>query len=95
MQAYNCQNSRICATELLSNVVSYNGKPGFNFLDYSLWGILLKACAVKNPNLDSLKKSLVSSWNEIDMKTNRIIDDFIRLVKTLEAGIFNKQSWSM
>jgi transposase len=42
--------------------------PDLNPLDYSIWGILeSKACATAHKSVDSLKRSLLRAWDEIDV----------------------------
>jgi transposase len=48
--------------------------PDLNPLDYAVWGILeAKACSKHHGSLESLKRSLVMAWNEIDVDMLRRI----------------------
>ena len=41
--------------------------PDLNVMDFAIWGILArKACERPHKNLDSLKRSLIKAWNDID-----------------------------
>lgn len=59
--------------------------PDANPLDYSVWSILeSKACAKSHKNLESLKRDLVSAWNEIDEETlRRICEKFPERLKAI------------
>ena len=46
--------------------------PGLNAMDFAIWGILArKAYQKPHKNLDSLKLSLVTFWDDIDAETVR------------------------
>ena len=44
--------------------------PDLNVMDFAIWGILAgKAYQKPHKNLDSLKRSLVTAWDDIDADT--------------------------
>ena len=60
--------------------------PGLNAMDFAIWGILAgKAYQKTHRNLDSLKRSLVTAWDDIDADTIRACSENAH--KRLEAVV--------
>ena len=55
-------------------------------MDFAIWGLLAqKACAVRHKNLDSLKRSLQSAWDDIPEET--IHASYLNAMRRLEAVV--------
>ena len=60
--------------------------PDLNVMDFAIWGMLAqKACSVYHNNLDSLKRSLQTSWDEISPEIIRA--SCLNATKRLEAVV--------
>ena len=60
--------------------------PDLNVMDFAIWGMLAqKACSVCHNNLDSLKRSLQTSWDEISPEIIRA--SCLNATKRLEAVV--------
>ena len=60
--------------------------PDLNVMDFAIWGILArKAYQKPHKNLDSLKRSLVTAWDDIDADTVRACSE--KAHRRLEAVV--------
>ena len=60
--------------------------PDLNVMDFAIWGILArKAYQKPHKNLDSLKRSLVTVWDDIDADTVRACSE--KAHRRLEAVV--------
>ena len=61
--------------------------PDLNLMDFGIWSILeQKACSTSHPNIETLKRKLKASWEEIDPEVVRatcaqVLPRLRRLVK--------------
>ena len=60
--------------------------PDLNVMDFAIWGMLAqKACSVRHKNIDSLKRSLQSAWDDIPEETIR--SSCLSALRRLEAVV--------
>ena len=59
-----CQNN---FPDFISHSEWPPGSPDLNPMDFSVWSVLeAKACSKRHKNIESLKKSLLKAWEELD-----------------------------